>query len=95
MGTVFSAAAAGAALFAVRRANNTADSVARIERDRWHTDLAPHSPADRSSRNACRELPGPATPRSSIMAVAVEDARHGEEITEGVRGARALPVRLS
>lgn len=41
VGTVFSAAAAGAALFAVRRANNTADSVARIERDRWHTDLTP------------------------------------------------------
>lgn len=41
VGTVFSAAAAGAALFAARRANGTADSVARIERDRWHTDLTP------------------------------------------------------
>lgn len=48
----------------------------------------PHSPAGRSRRNVRRELPGPATPRSSIMAI-VEDVRHGEEITEGVRGARA------
>jgi hypothetical protein len=36
-----SAVAAGAALYATKRANNTADTVARIERDRWHADLTP------------------------------------------------------
>ncbi|MCW8383916.1 hypothetical protein [Streptomyces justiciae] len=37
----FSAVAAGAALVTARRANATADSVASIERDRWHADLTP------------------------------------------------------
>lgn len=45
--------------------------------------LVDMSPPGRSSRNVCRELPGPVTPRSSIMAV-VEDVRLGEEITDGV-----------
>ncbi|MEU5496192.1 hypothetical protein [Streptomyces griseofuscus] len=38
---VFSAAAGGGAWMAARRANNTADAVARIEQDRWHADLLP------------------------------------------------------
>ena len=38
---VFSAVATGGAWLAARRANATADAVARIERDRWHTDLLP------------------------------------------------------
>lgn len=41
VGTLASAVAAGASWRAVLRANNTADSVARIERDRWHADLTP------------------------------------------------------
>lgn len=38
---VFSAVATGGAWLAARRANATADAVARIERDRWHADLTP------------------------------------------------------
>lgn len=38
---VFSAVATGGAWMAARRANSTADAVARIERDRWHADLTP------------------------------------------------------
>jgi hypothetical protein len=38
---VFSAVATGGAWLAARRANSTADAVARIERDRWHADLLP------------------------------------------------------
>uniref|UniRef100_A0AAU3IEI0 Uncharacterized protein n=1 Tax=Streptomyces sp. NBC_01393 TaxID=2903851 RepID=A0AAU3IEI0_9ACTN len=38
---VFSAVATGGAWLAARRANATADAVARIERDRWHADLLP------------------------------------------------------
>jgi hypothetical protein len=36
-----SAVAAVAAWFAARRSNTTAETVARIERDRWHTELTP------------------------------------------------------
>lgn len=36
-----SAVAAFAAWFAARRSNATADAVAQIERDRWHTELTP------------------------------------------------------
>ncbi|GAX52844.1 hypothetical protein [Streptomyces olivochromogenes] len=38
---VFSAVATGGAWLAARRANATADAVARIERDRWHAELTP------------------------------------------------------
>ncbi|MGV9243588.1 hypothetical protein [Streptomyces sp. NPDC003710] len=38
---VFSAVATGGAWMAARRANSTADAVARIERERWHADLTP------------------------------------------------------
>jgi hypothetical protein len=38
---VFSAVATGGAWMAARRANSTAEAVARIERDRWHADLTP------------------------------------------------------
>ncbi|MGW4759398.1 hypothetical protein [Streptomyces chartreusis] len=38
---VFSAVATGGAWLAARRANSTADAVARIERERWHADLTP------------------------------------------------------
>lgn len=38
---VFSAVATGGAWLAARRANATADAVARIERERWHADLTP------------------------------------------------------
>jgi len=38
---VFSAVATGGAWLAARRANSTAEAVARIERDRWHADLTP------------------------------------------------------
>jgi hypothetical protein len=36
-----SAVAAFAAWFAARRSNTTAEAVAQIERDRWHTELTP------------------------------------------------------
>ncbi|MER6374856.1 hypothetical protein ABT255_42340 [Streptomyces mirabilis] len=38
---VFSAVATGGAWLAARRANATAEAVARIERERWHADLTP------------------------------------------------------
>jgi hypothetical protein len=38
---VFSAAATGGAWLAARRANTTAEAVARIETARWHADLTP------------------------------------------------------
>jgi hypothetical protein len=38
---VFSALATGGAWMAARRANATAEAVARIERERWHADLTP------------------------------------------------------
>lgn len=38
---VFSAVATGGAWMVARRANSTAEAVARIERDRWHADLTP------------------------------------------------------
>jgi hypothetical protein len=38
---VFSAAAAGGSWKAARRANATADTVARIEQNRWHAELTP------------------------------------------------------
>jgi hypothetical protein len=38
---VASAVAAGAAWYAARHSNQTADSLARIERERWHSELAP------------------------------------------------------
>ncbi|WP_367324742.1 hypothetical protein [Streptomyces sp. HUAS ZL42] len=38
---VFSAVATGGAWLAARRANSTAEAVARIERERWHADLTP------------------------------------------------------
>ncbi|MFF2475062.1 hypothetical protein [Streptomyces sp. NPDC058066] len=43
---VFSAAAAGGSWQAARRANRTADAVARIERERWHADLTPQFDLD-------------------------------------------------
>lgn len=39
---VFSAITAGIALFAADKANKTANTVARIERERWHADLTPN-----------------------------------------------------
>jgi hypothetical protein len=38
---VFSAITAGIALFAADKANKTANTVARIERERWHAELTP------------------------------------------------------
>ncbi|SEC88780.1 hypothetical protein SAMN05216489_01884 [Streptomyces sp. 3213] len=38
---VFSAIATGGAWLAARRANSTAEAVARIERERWHAELTP------------------------------------------------------
>lgn len=42
----FSAVAAGGAWFAARRANRTANAVARIEKERWHAELTPRFELD-------------------------------------------------
>ncbi|GGJ63304.1 hypothetical protein [Streptomyces brasiliensis] len=44
---VFSAVATGGAWMAARRANATAEAVARIERDRWHADYSRALPVAR------------------------------------------------
>ena len=61
--SVFSAAAAGGALLAAGRANQTAEAVARIERERRHEELTPQFDID--FRELTNHWSGPLLPQRS------------------------------